>query len=283
MIKNNNLIFDVGMHKGEDTLFYLKKGFNVVAFEANPELVSFCKKIFYKEIEEGKLIIVEGAIVDHKNDLNPNESIIKFYVNEKLSVWGTVDESWMKRNIKRGKDIKIIEVNKVNFNEALKKYGMPYYLKIDIEGMDRVCLNALLDFDQKPSYLSIESEKVSFNELKNEMDLLLKNRYSQFKIVNQENVAFQKEPKNSIEGKFIDYKFESGSTGLFGNDLPYNWLSYYRAIFRYIFIFLGYKLLGDYGLISNRIFIKKLVLKFIKLFTKQPVPGWYDTHAKLNE
>lgn len=36
---NNSLIIDVGMHTGRDTEFYLKKGFNVVAIEANPELV----------------------------------------------------------------------------------------------------------------------------------------------------------------------------------------------------------------------------------------------------
>lgn len=34
-----NLIYDVGLHRGEDTDFYLKKGFHVVALEANPELV----------------------------------------------------------------------------------------------------------------------------------------------------------------------------------------------------------------------------------------------------
>ena len=34
-----DLIYDVGMHNGADTAFYLAKGFRVVAVEANPELV----------------------------------------------------------------------------------------------------------------------------------------------------------------------------------------------------------------------------------------------------
>jgi len=42
----NNLIFDVGMHKGEDTDFYIKKGFDVIGFEANPELIKYLKKLF---------------------------------------------------------------------------------------------------------------------------------------------------------------------------------------------------------------------------------------------
>ena len=35
-----DLIYDVGMHKGEDTELYLKKGFRVIAFEADPDLVA---------------------------------------------------------------------------------------------------------------------------------------------------------------------------------------------------------------------------------------------------
>ena len=31
--KKPNLIYDVGLHHGQDTDFYLKKGFDVVAFE----------------------------------------------------------------------------------------------------------------------------------------------------------------------------------------------------------------------------------------------------------
>ena len=39
MTPRKNLIFDIGMHIGQDTEFYLKKGFCVVAVEANPKLV----------------------------------------------------------------------------------------------------------------------------------------------------------------------------------------------------------------------------------------------------
>ena len=53
MLKNN-LIFDVGMHKGEDTDFYLNKGFYIVGFEADPELIVFCKNRFKNEIEKKK-------------------------------------------------------------------------------------------------------------------------------------------------------------------------------------------------------------------------------------
>lgn len=34
----NGYVLDLGMHVGDDTAYYLRRGFNVVAVEANPEL-----------------------------------------------------------------------------------------------------------------------------------------------------------------------------------------------------------------------------------------------------
>ncbi len=62
MAYQSDLIFDIGLHRGEDTDFYLKKGFRVAAFEADPNLVAHCKARFRDAISEGRLQIVEGAI-----------------------------------------------------------------------------------------------------------------------------------------------------------------------------------------------------------------------------
>ena len=54
MNKQDKLIFDVGMHKGEDTEYYLKKGFNVVSFEADPDLANYGRERFKAAIADGK-------------------------------------------------------------------------------------------------------------------------------------------------------------------------------------------------------------------------------------
>lgn len=279
MNENYKVVFDVGMHKGEDTDFYLKKGFHVVAFEANPELVKFCSEKFANEIEEGRLIIVEGAIIDPEFDTDITNPHILFYRNITMSVWGTIDSNWAKRNEKKGTENEIVEVLKVDFKKCLETYGIPYYLKIDIEGMDRVCLKSLLHFQQKPDYISIESEKVSFESLKEEFDLFIRNGYDAFKIINQQNISIQKEPTNSEEGVYINYHFNAGATGLFGKDLPNDWVDYKTALKKYKLIFWGYKLFGDNGKITNKT-LRKIAFRILSAFTKQPVPGWYDTHAK---
>ncbi len=280
--KYNNLIYDVGMHQGEDTDFYLKKGFNVIAFEANPHLIKNCKERFAEEIKSGKLIIVEGAIVDFGTNIDRRGSV-KFFRNNNKSVWGTVVASWAKRNEILGTSNEVIEVPVVNFTRCLQKYGIPHYLKIDIEGMDMFCLKSLLDFDEKPGYVSIESDKKSFKALKEEFELFEKSGYSSFKIVNQASVSSQKEPKNSEEGKSCNYSFLYGSTGLFGKDLPNKWKGKILAINYYRKIFLWYKLFGDYGWLKKKNILSKSLLKVIrKIKPNITKPRWYDTHAKHN-
>lgn len=268
------LIFDVGMHKGEDSYFYLKKGFKVVGFEANPELVELCKKRFTEELKTGQLTIVEGAIVDENTSSNGK---ISFYKNKNNSVWGTVLDNWAERNKNFGAESEIIEVPTVNFSEYLRKFGIPYYLKIDIEGLDIVCLRALKDFSERPEYVSIESDKVSFDELKNEFSIFNQLGYDKFKIINQSRIKSQSEPKNSSEGAYLQHQFEPGSSGLFGKDLNGKWKSTKRSIKIYKRIFLGYRMFGDNSPLKKTP-IGRFFMRSLRGLTG--IPGWYDTHAK---
>ena len=262
------------MHKGEDTDFYLKKGFNVIGFEADPELIALCQNRFKNEIAKKKLIIVEGAIVDKISNKK-----VKFYKNKVNSVWGTILSDWAERNKMNKASSEIIYINEVDFYGCLKRYGVPYYLKIDIEGMDLHCCKTLLSFNEKPDYISIESEKKDFKLLLDEIQLLEKLGYDKFKIVQQDGISKQKEDQNTTEGKYVDYNFVEGSSGLFGDDLPGDWLSEGQAKKKYKNIFFFYRLFGDYSILRNFI-LTRFLLKLFRKFTGIPCPGWYDTHAK---
>jgi FkbM family methyltransferase len=278
MAVNRNLIFDIGLHKGEDTAYYLAKGFHVIAFEANPELIEYCKGKFKSKMENGHLRIVEGAVVDTKTH---NSDTVTFYKNENKSVWGTVVKDWSERNQDLGSPSTELTVPAVDFKKCLEDFGMPYYMKIDIEGMDHYCLEVLKEFGDKPAYISIESEKVNFHELKKEFDLFEELGYDAFKLVNQSIIDRQKEPKNSQEGKSIHYSFEPGSSGLFGQDLK-GYKSRTTAIRQYWWIFLTYKIWGDHSNIRHNGLVKFLRRVAIKLLN-YPVPGWFDTHARHNK
>ena len=272
--KYKDLIYDVGMHKGEDTHFYLKKGFRVIAFEADPDLAEHCRYRFSEHVKDGRLTIVEGAIAEP----NLSHAMIRFYRNRKLSVWGTVHKEWAERNEQLWYEIEIIEVQSVDFSQCLHEFGIPHFMKIDIEGSDIICLKALGDFDQSPDYVSIESEKVDFKNLRKGIDLLDELGYVGFMAVQQANILTQTPPNPSKEGRFAEHVFEPHSSGMFGAELSGQWVCKRKILSDYRRIFLSYKLFGDKTL------LKKTkgglwVIKTLQQMTKKPLPGWYDTHA----
>jgi FkbM family methyltransferase len=275
MNRVSNLIFDVGLHKGEDTDFYLKKGFNVVAFEANPSLVAECKSRFASELASGRLRIVEGAIADR----GAGERLA-FFCNRQTSVWGTIMPDWAARNERAGAPSDVIEVPRVDIRDAFNRFGIPYYLKIDVEGVDRLILQTLREFSERPEHVSIESEKVDFSQLQSELQQLRDLGYRAFRVVQQRTIPGSRISTTDISGRPFEHVFEMHSSGPFGDDLKSHSLSYSECLARYRRIFLAYRILGDNSPIS-RIKGARRVIRQLETQTGLSLPGWYDTHATL--
>jgi FkbM family methyltransferase len=284
-VKDNNLIFDVGMHRGEDTDFYLQKGFSCVAFEADPENASFCRQRFRSFIDRGQLIIVEGAIVDASRLLE-NQKTVKFYKNANLSVLGTIRSEWAEQNKRLGSSSITIEVNIVNFEDAIRIYGMPHYMKIDIEGSDMICLNALKKFKERPDYVSFEADRSAFANNKNEISLLVELGYNSFQAVEQSEDSFsQSPPLPAKEGKYVAYHFEKNSSGLFGAELGDQWKSKQEILRLCRMIRLGHYLVSNDGIMMKWKFkgsrrLQSWAKRFVRFFTNTAVPGWHDIHAR---
>jgi FkbM family methyltransferase len=271
-----DLIYDVGMHQGEDTEFYLKKGFRVIAFEANSDLVASARAKFGDYIGNGKLVIVEGAIVEPSYPADT----VEFYKNNKNTLWGTVSPYFAERNVSFGADSTVIKVPRINFADCLAKLGIPYYLKIDIEGMDTVCLRALLQVEGRPAYVSIESDKTDFKEVAEELEILTQLGYKSFQAIQQTTVHRQVVPRPSREGAATEHVFKRGASGLFGKDLPERWKTLDQVRDQYKRIFVDYKIWGeDFG-IAQKFFPLKVVRKGLSILLDRRFPGWYDTHAK---
>jgi FkbM family methyltransferase len=277
--KHDDLIYDVGLHKGEDTDFYLKKGFRVIAFEADPALVRDCQEKFAEATASGRLVIVPGAVV------KPDEAAagtrkVKFFHNRDNSVWGTIDPFLARRNEQLRTRNEVIEVDAVDFAACIRRFGMPYYMKIDIEGADLICVETLLEFDCRPTYLSIESEDASFKKLRDELDLLERLGYAEFAAVQQEEIELQVPPQPAREGTYVAHRFEEGSSGLFGRDLPAPWESRAEIEKRFRKILVLCWLFGGNSLL-RRVRGGRRLLGFLRRRVGRPLPGWYDTHARL--
>lgn len=283
--KHWDLIYDVGMHRGEDSSFYLQKGFRVVGFEADPALARHCRSRFDEFIRAGRLTIVEGAIVTPER-IASGARTVRFYHNDEVSVWGTIDVNWAERNEKQGAPSHVVEVAAIDFAQVLRQYGIPHFMKVDIEGLDMVCVNALHAFRERPDYISVESNKTAFANIKREIEVLCALGYDSFQAVEQSAVADSQTPPNPArEGAYFAHRFEKGSSGLFGRELGGAWTSAPEVLKRYRWISLGYNLVGDSGLVSGWKFrgawrVQAAVSRVIGWFTKATVPGWFDTHAR---
>ncbi|WP_071192526.1 FkbM family methyltransferase [Trichormus sp. NMC-1] len=265
---DKNLIIDVGVHQGEDTEYYLKKGFRVIGIEADPQLYETTKNRLQSYINDGQLQLLNLAIA-------PQDGEITFYTNLNNSVWGTISPDWVKRNEIYGTQSLGITVKSSKFETILQEFGIPYYLKIDIEGADLLCVEALRHFDSKPQFLSIESDKTSWSSLLEEFKLLAELGYQKFKVINQEKISQQMCPFPAREGQYIEHQFEFGSSGLFGEETAGTWLSESEAINLYKRIFWYYKIFRLNGFIYDIPLGKKL------LEALNVIEPWYDTHASL--
>lgn len=275
MACQSDLIFDIGLHRGEDTDFYLRKGFRVVAFEADPELVAHCKARFRDAISEGQLQIVEGAIAPETAGER-----LAFYKNLQKSVWGTIDASWAERNAKVGARSVKVEVGRVDVVEAFRAVGVPFYLKVDIEGADHLVLDGLHRLEDRPRYISIEAEAVELTRLVAQLDALRDLGYHGFKPVQQASVPGTQIATTTLSAEPLYYVFGESASGAFGDDVPGAWLSYDQCLEEYRRIFTRFRLFGGNAILS-RLPGGKEIIRLLGWVRGMPIVGWYDTHAKL--
>lgn len=265
MNDNPPLVYDIGMHTGKDTEFYLRKGFRVVAVEAHPELASQAKVKFASAIAEGQLVIIDKAVVDS----SCQASRVTFYVNDSKSDWGTLLPDWCRS---MDSNFRAIEVPAVRFDEILEQYGIPYYMKIDIEGSEAACLKSLLKFPQKPTYLSVELPTIRSAantpiDATANLCLLYANGYRKFRVVDQSQNYRRRAPFPPLEGEFVDYVFDGETSGLFGKELSAEELTIDEVLRLYLDYFYNNK---------NGFFAALFCKKKPNIFHAE---GWFDVHA----
>ncbi|NRB01248.1 MAG: FkbM family methyltransferase [Rhodobacteraceae bacterium] len=199
-----DLIFDIGMHNGTDTEFYLKKGFRVVGVDANVWLARYVEDKLGDYVASGRLKIENVGIHNVRQTL-------KFYLNLDEAEWSSFEENLGTRQNTR---YEIHDVACKRLGYFVRKYGMPYFLKIDVEGVDAIVVRELLRWEVRPKYLSVEDSSIDV------MIALYESGARKFRFINQLAIRDYAMPKPAREGKYVDQKFDKASSGPFGADLP---------------------------------------------------------------
>jgi FkbM family methyltransferase len=163
-----DLVFDIGMHNGDDTEEYLARKYRVVAIEANPTLVEAAKKRFSRAIAARRLVI-EGCAIFNR------EGTTTFWVNDEKDDWSALDHEVGGRLGTRCHEIR---VPCTRLSTMFGKYGVPFFLKSDIEKGDRYGFEDLNPADL-PRYIAVEAHEFDY------LLSLWKLGYRKFKIVDQ--------------------------------------------------------------------------------------------------
>ena len=251
-----DLIYDVGLLDGSDTEYYLFRGYKVVAIDANPLMIENARERFATELADGRLTLLNSGIAE-------TSGLATFWVSEHPP-WSSFQENIASRD---GVACRPISVAVRPFSAILAEYGVPYYMKIDIEGNDRLCLEALRG-TRLPEYLSVEAECVGDGERLSEeaaiamLILLRKIGYTQFKLVNQEGWAsvrpdglkrfcmglvngaagrppewlarFAEKRTDRAHLARLGFRFTKDSSGPWGDDVPGGWMTFEPARSAYL-------------------------------------------------
>jgi FkbM family methyltransferase len=252
------LIYDIGLHDGADTSHYLKEGCRVVAIDANP---AAAENHFREYIQTGQLNIINRGVSDREGQL-------QFWICDDVSEWSSFHREIASRN---GAKHHPIMVDCVPIIHIIKTFGVPDYMKVDIEGNDRNCI-AALTAATSPRYISIEMDHAAADQ---DIQTLTELGYRRFKIICQNNTWHQVTKTNARFYRLDPHhfivrslsRFRSTSKRLRGRRLGESgpW---------------GEKTSGFWHSAAHAHSVWAALSEYDKRLGTQGLGWWYDIHAK---
>jgi FkbM family methyltransferase len=242
------LVFDIGLHRGDDTAYLLHRGHRVVAVDADERMVESARQRFAREIEQGRLTLVHAMV-------GGASGTGTFHLSDE-TLWSSAHPQVAGRN---RLSTRPVTVPAVSLAFLIEQYGCPEYAKIDIEGNDAAALASLEPARARPRFVSVETECLGDAEAASEsraletFDHLVTLGYDRFKLVDQSTLeplrigeAFysrltrerQGLPRllrkarttlfgiyRDLVGRQLGFRFPPGASGPFGDEIPSPWLA----------------------------------------------------------
>jgi hypothetical protein len=148
--------------------------------------------------------------------------------------------------------VKEVKIKTITLSNMYEVYGLPYYIKCDLEGGDAIFARQLNESAHRPKFVSIE---ITVAE---DLENLIKAGYVGFQFVNQWANPYTKAPNPAREGKLVEVQFTQEMSGLFGRELdPSGWCGAHQA----------------FRLLDSWLLLKQLAPNM--------AIGWMDVHARL--
>lgn len=201
---SHGLIMDIGVFDGSDTAFYLSKGFSVIGVEANPILYNKLKAQFAPQIQAGIVTIINSVASDT--------------CGENVTFYGHSDHEGISSMSKRpdviAQGYSEYSIKSIDMASLVNRFGLPRYLKIDIEGNEERFLSGMIGKNVTPEFISAECYSLRPCELFYELG------YRRFRVVDQQMPGGFKLSEYQNEGDAVgDISMYQHWSGPFGLDL----------------------------------------------------------------
>lgn len=217
------VILDLGANRGQNLNYYLQKAELVIAVEANPKLAKRISADYLEQIDAGRLVLLNAAIVA-KDDLDSRNSHgmkrQNFYIHKQNDVLSTLIEP-----LDQEKFLKV-KVPTVRIEEIFNIFGFRemhfLHCKIDLEGYDFKVVKEILGIGLLPDSISFECHDLESLNL-----IVNSGKYFAFKMLLGSKIERQfsnLKILNRNKEKVI-FRFPPHSAGPFGEDVPGKWYS----------------------------------------------------------
>ena len=169
LLNSGDLFFDIGAHLGEKSKKILDKNLKIVMLEPLPQCVKQLKESFKNN---RNVEILEKAVGRTVGNMT-------LEVNSKMPTISTMAKHWKNGRFSNQKWDQIISVEVTTLDHLIKIYGLPNYIKIDVEGFE---LDVLLGLSQKAGIISFEFTSEFLDQSIKCLSHLKKIGYSEFNL-----------------------------------------------------------------------------------------------------
>jgi FkbM family methyltransferase len=151
LLPGGALVFDIGANVGTMTTIFASLGAKVVAVEPNPDCVRHIELATSRDA-----VNVLQAAVGERNGL------AKLEVSDRKDKMSSLSKEWREAVSQRNQDYvgiwnRTLTVPMITLDSLVHRYGLPFYIKIDVEGYEEQVLKAL---SRCPPLLSFEFNRM---------------------------------------------------------------------------------------------------------------------------
>ena len=133
-IPAGSTVFDIGAYQGSFSWASLNAGASrVIAVEPQPDMVGCLHRMFE---DEPRIEIVYAAVCDHIG-------YVELFPCKSLKSVSTIEPKWLQGRFRPHTFGEPIQVPAVTLDDLIAEYGMPAFVKLDVEGSEVAAINGL--------------------------------------------------------------------------------------------------------------------------------------------